>query len=151
MHMLKLRYADYKGAFHGFVLKEGYFYGYDDATGELVAASGYQSDGNVRIYRLQDGQWNACWRHASVTDFTFVGLEDRFGANHMPFTEWLVSKGYEEDALEKSDLEKLKAIQKEYDLYCLFDGLPQFAVDWLKEYSPEYKRIQDEYKRAQYM
>ena len=141
--MLKLRYADYKGVFHGFVLKEGYFYGYDDSTGEFVAASGYESEGNLRIYRLQDGQWNPCWVNESNTAFDLIGVEDRFGGNRLEFSGWLESKGYEADYWQKCSLEKFNELEKEHGLYYLFEGLPQFAVEWLKEYSDEYKRLQN--------
>lgn len=141
--MLKLRYADYKGVFHGFVLREGYFYGYDDMTGEYVAASGYEHEGNLRIYRLQDGQWNPFWVVESATGFDLIGVEERNDEKTLTFSKWLVSKGYEEDAWQKCSLDRFNELQKEYDTYRLFNGLPQFAIDWLKENSAEYKRIQN--------
>ena len=141
--MLKLRYADYKGVFHGFVLKEGYFYGHDDVTGEFVAASGYESEGNLRIYRLQDGQWVPSWVVTSVTEFELIGVEERFDSNRKTFSEWLVSKGYEEDAWQKCDLETFNQMRKDYDTYFLFADLPQFAVDYLKKHSAEWKRIEN--------
>ena len=142
--MLKLRYADYKGVFHGFVLKEGYFYGRDDETDELIAASGYETDGNVRIYRLQEGQWNACWVKTSNTAFEFIGLETRFDANRLSFREWLATKGYDENACKNLELDDLAAMSNEYELYHLFEGLPEFAIDWLKEHSPKCNQTQGE-------
>ena len=38
--MLKLKYADYEGKYHGFTLKEGYWYGQDTETGNYIATSG---------------------------------------------------------------------------------------------------------------
>ena len=141
--MLKLRYADYKGVFHGFVLKEGYFYGYDDMTGEYIAASGYEHEGNLRVYRQQDGQWVPSWVVTSVTALELIGVEERFDSNRKTFSEWLVSKGYEEDAWQKCDLETFNQMRKDYDTYFLFADLPQFAVDYLKKHSAEWKRIEN--------
>lgn len=152
--MLKLRYADYKGVFHGFVLKEGYFYGQDTETGEYLAASGYESEGSLKVYRLQDGQWNPGWVNESNTEFDLIGVDDRFSSNRMTFGEWMVSKGYEEDAWKELDKEKFADLAREYDFYYLFDGLPEFVIEWMKIHSAEYKRkltTCDEYFIKQYL
>ena len=130
--MLKLKYADYPGTYHGFTLKEGFWYGYDSETGNPIATSGWESNGSVAIYSLVEGKWKMEWWDIEETDFQLENIPEVNTEGKMPFVEWLE----EEQGIDWNDYDEnysglmARQIEEEYDYY-LYDGLPKFAQKYL--------------------
>ena len=129
--MLRLRKADYSGNYHGFTLKEGYWYGINTETNQLIATSGWESNGCVAIYTLEEGKWEMSWYDIEETDFDLetpkVNTEGK-----LSFVKWLK----EEQGIEWNDWDEnysgqmARQIEEEYDSYC-YDGLPQFVQKYI--------------------
>ena len=130
--MLKLKHADYPGTFHGFTLKEGFWYGTDTETGNYIATSGWENNGAVAIYSLVEGKWKMEWWDIEETDFQLENIPEVNTEGKMPFVEWLE----EEQGIDWNDYDNnyselmARQIEEEYDYY-LYDGLPKFAQKYL--------------------
>ena len=130
--MLKLKRADYHGNYHGFTLKEGFWYGTDTETGNLIATSGWESNGAVAIYSLTQGKWEMEWWDIEETDFQLENIPEVNTEGKMSFVEWLE----EEQGIDWNDYDEnyselmARQIEEEYDYY-LYDGLPKFAQKYL--------------------
>lgn len=129
--MYKLKRADYSGSYHGFTLKEGYYYGIDTKTGSYIATSGWECAGNVALYFLEGGNWSKRWIDVG-SDFHIENLPDLPGIqtdDKMSFLEWLEAEQgiMLEDWDENYSGVIAKQIEEEYESY-LYDGLPQFVV-----------------------
>ena len=130
--MLKLKRADYPGTFHGFTLKEGFWYGTDTETGNYIATSGWENNGAVAIYSLVEGKWKMEWWDIEETDFQLENIPEVNTEGKMSFVEWLE----EEQGIDWNDYDNnyselmARQIEEEYDYY-LYDGLPKFAQKYL--------------------
>ena len=130
--MLKLKYADYPGTYHGFTLKEGFWYGTDTETGNYIATSGWESNGAVAIYCLIEGKWKMEWWDIEETDFQLENVPEINTDGKMSFVEWLE----EEQGINWNDWDEnysghmARQIEEEYESY-LHDGLPKFAQKYL--------------------
>lgn len=129
--MYKMKYADYSGVFHGFTLKEGFYYGIDTETGDYIATSGWEDGfGNVAIYFLEDKNWKMYWISID-SDFKVENLPEfsTDDKDKMPFNKWL----WEELSIDSNYYDNnyselmLKQIEGEYRAY-YYDGLPQFVI-----------------------
>lgn len=101
--MLKLKRADYDGTYHGFTLKEGYYYGINTETGNPIATSGWECAGNLCLYSLNDGKWEKEWVGIEENDFDISPLPDFSPVGKMSFLEWLEH----DQSLQKSGTERL--------------------------------------------
>lgn len=132
--MYKLKYADYPGSFHGFTLKEGYYYGQDTDSGNYIATSGWE-DGNenVAIYFLESEKWIMHWIDAE-SEFQIENLPEIQTDNKMSFENWLESdQGISwNDWDENYSGESARQIEEEYDRY-YYDGLPQFVIKFIEQ------------------
>ena len=130
--MLKLKRADYHGNYHGFTLKEGFWYGKDTETETLIATSGWEGNGAVAIYSLTQGKWEMEWWDIEETDFQLENVPEINTDGKMSFVEWLE----EEQGIDWNDYDEnyselmARQIEEEYDYY-LYDGLPKFAQKYL--------------------
>ena len=130
--MLKLKRADYPGTFHGFTLKEGFWYGTDTETGNYIATSGWENNGAVAIYSLVEGKWEMTWWDIEETDFSLENVPEVNTEDKMSFVEWLD----EEQGIDWNDYDNnyselmARKIEEEYDSY-YYDGLPKFAQKYL--------------------
>ena len=130
--MLKLKRADYHGNYHGFTLKEGFWYGKDTETETLIATSGWEGNGAVAIYSLTQGKWEMEWWDIEETDFSLENIPEVNTEGKMSFVEWLE----EEQGIDWNDYDEnyselmARQIEEEYDYY-LYDGLPKFAQKYL--------------------
>ena len=130
--MLKLKRADYPGTFHGFTLKEGFWYGTDTETGNYIATSGWEAYGSVAIYSLVDGKWAMEWWDIEETDFQLENVPEVNAEGKMSFVEWLE----EEQGIDWNEWDENysgqmeKQIEEEYDSY-YYDGLPQFVQKYI--------------------
>ena len=130
--MLKLKYADYPGTYHGFTLKEGFWYGTDTETGNPIATSGWENNGSVAIYSLIEGKWKMEWWDIEETDFVLENIPQINTEDKMSFVEWLE----EEQGIDWNDWDEnysglmARQIEEEYESY-LHDGLPKFAQKYL--------------------
>ena len=126
--MLKLKRADYSGSYHGFTLKEGFYYGIDTDTNQYITTSGWECNGAVAIYSLVDGNQEMDWRSIEETDFHLENLPEVNTENKMSFVEWLEK----EQGIDWNDFDEnyseisARQIEDEYNYY-LYDGLPQFV------------------------
>ena len=129
--MLKLKKAEYPGNFHGFTLKEGFWYGTDTETGNYIATSGWESNGAVAIYSLIEGNWEMAWWDIEETDFQLENVPEVNTEGKMSFVEWLE----EEQGINWNDWDEnysgqmARQIEEEYDSY-YYDGLPRFAIKY---------------------
>ena len=130
--MYKLKRADYPGNFHGFTLKEGYYYGIDTETGRYIATSGWECAGNVALYFLEDGKWNMYWVDID-TEFKIENISQISTDDKMTFVEWLEKfQGIEpEEWDENYSGEIARQIEEEYEIY-LYDGIPRFVIKNIK-------------------
>ena len=130
--MLKLKYADYPGTFHGFTLKEGFWYGTDTETGNYIATSGWESNGVVAIYSLIEGDWKMEWWDFEETDFQLENLPEVNTEGKMSFVEWLEEeKGIDWNDWDDNYSDQMaRQIEEEYDSY-YYDGLPKFAQKYI--------------------
>lgn len=126
--MLKLKRADYNGNFHGFTLKEGFWYGTDTATNQFVATSGWECNRAVAMYFLTEGNWKMEWIDIEETDFQLENIPKISTDNKMSFVKWLEKEREitwnEWD--ENYSGQMARQIEEEYDSY-FYDGLPQFV------------------------
>ena len=130
--MLKLKHADYPGTFHGFTLKEGFWYGTDTETGNYIATSGWESNGAVAIYYLIEGDWKMEWWDFEETDFQFENIPEVNTEGKMSFVEWLEKgKGIDWNDWDQNYSGLIATqIEEEYDYY-LYDGLPRFLQKYI--------------------
>lgn len=130
--MLKLKRADYDGNYHGFTLKEGFWYGQDTETGKYIATSGWECNGSVAIYFLTEGNWKMEWIDIEETEFQLENIPEISTYDKMSFVKWLE----EEQGIDWSDWDEnysgqmARQIEEEYDSY-YYDGLPQFVQKYL--------------------
>ena len=132
--MLKLKRADYSGQYHSFTLKEGYYYGTDTETGNLIATSGWECNGAVAIYSLIEGEgkWEMSWWDIEETDFHLDNIPEVNTEGKLSFVEWLE----EEQGIDWNDWDEnysgqmTRQIEEEYDSY-YYDGLPQFVQKYM--------------------
>lgn len=129
--MLKLKRADYNGNYHGFNLKEGFWYGIDTETNQFIATSGWECNGAVAIYYCIDGNWEMSWIDIEE-DFEIENLPEINTDDKLLFVKWLE----EEQGIDWNDFDEnysgqmARQIEEEYDSY-YYDGLPQFVQKYL--------------------
>ena len=131
--MLILKRADYEGKYHGFNLKEGFWYGTDTETGQYIATSGWETNGYVAIYHKEDdGKWEMNWRDIEETDFQLENIPEVDTSSKMPFNKWLL----EEQDITWNEWDEnysgiaADQIEEVYDSY-FYDGLPGFVRKYL--------------------
>lgn len=130
--MLKLKRADYNGNYHGFALKEGFWYGIDTNTNQYIATSGWESYGAVAIYYLTASGWEMSWVDIEE-DFELDNIPEVNTEGKMAFVKWLE----EEQGIDWNDWDEnysgqmAKQIEEGYDSY-YYDGLPQFVQKYVK-------------------
>lgn len=131
--MYKLKRADYPGNFHGFTLKEDFFYGQDTETGNYIATSGWECTGNVAMYFLEGEKWVMHWIDTDA-EFQIENLPEVITDGKMSFEKWLeeVQEITWNDWEENYSGEMARQIEKEYDRY-YYDGLPQFVIKFLEK------------------
>lgn len=133
--MLKLRkLVDFETAqYHGFTLKEGFWYGVNTETGNPIATSTWECNGCVSIYELQDGKWDYDWYNIEVTEFQLENIPLPNTKGKLPFHRWLK----EEQGIEWEDWTTnycgtmAEQIEEEYDYY--YYELPQFVQKYLQK------------------
>ena len=129
--MLKLKYADYPGTYHGFTLKEGFWYGIDTETGNPIATSGWENNGAVAIYSLVEGKWEMTWWDIEETDFVIENIPQINTEGKMSFVEWIEDQGIDwNDWDENYSGQMARQIEEEYDSY-YYDGLPRFVQKYI--------------------
>lgn len=129
--MYKLKHADYPGNFHGFTLKEGYYYGIDTETGNYIATSGWECAENVALYFLEDEKWKMHWIDTD-SEFQIGNLPEIPTDGKMSFVEWLEGQGITpEDWDENYSGVMAKEIEEGYNSY-YYGGLPQFVINKLE-------------------
>lgn len=130
--MMHLKYADYPGKYHGFSLKEGYYYGVNTQTDELIATSGWECNGSVAIYTLTQGKWEMDWWNIEETDFKVENIPSINTEGKISFVHWLKN----EQDIDWTDWDEnysgqmANEIEAEYNAY-YYDGLPRFVQKYL--------------------
>ena len=130
--MLKLKFADYPGNYHGFTLKNGFWYGTDTETGNYIATSGWECNSAVAIYSLIEGTWKMEWWDIEETDFSLENIPEVNTEGKMSFVKWLE----EEQGIDWNDWDEnysgqmARQIEEEYDSY-YYDGLPRFVQKYI--------------------
>lgn len=128
--MLKLRMMTEfeKAIYHGFTLQKYFWYGVDTETGKYIATSGWEAAGCVAIYFKNEDSWDMEW----------VGVEEDFDLENVPevnfdgkmsFNKWLVEYlGIDPDYFDNN-----YNGDEQYEQYrsYLYDGLPEFAINYL--------------------
>lgn len=132
--MLKLKRADYAGNYHGFTLKEGYYYGTDTESGTLIATSGWECAGNLCVYFLnsETNKWAKEWVGIEENDFDINPLPEFNPVGKMSFFEWLKQEySVTPEEWDESYSGFVAAqIEEQYDKY-FYDGLPRFIQKYL--------------------
>lgn len=129
--MLKLRRMTEfdKAIYHGFTLKNGFWYGVDTETGKYIAASGWESAGNTAVYFQEGTSWIMRWIDVD-SEFYLENIPKIDFEGKMSFNDWLEStKGItpeEFDEFYNGDEE-----YEEYNSY-LYDRLPQFVINYIE-------------------
>lgn len=129
--MLKLkRMAEFETAkYHGFTLKNGFWYGIDTETGNFIATSGWEDTYNVAIYFKKGNSWDMEWVDIN-SDFCLENIPEINFENKMSFKQWVeeylgVTWEYFDNNYD-GDQES-----EEYEQY-LYDGLPKFVIRYLQ-------------------
>ena len=125
--MMQLKRADYNGNYKGFNLKEGYWYGVNTETNQPIATSGWESNGCVSIYTLEEGKWEMSWYNIEETDFVLENIPTINTEGKMSFVDWLEEEqGISWNEFDEYPEQIAREIEESYGYY-LYDGLPQFV------------------------
>lgn len=129
---MKLKRADYNGNYHGFTLKEGFWYGIDTETSQFIATSGWECNGNVAIYFLIEDKWEMEWVSIEETNFQISNIPEINTEGKLSFIAWLKEvQGIDWDDWDENYSEQMaKQIEEEYDSY-YYEGLPQFVQKYI--------------------
>lgn len=129
--MLKLKRMDEfeTAMYHGFTLKNGFWYGVDTETGRYIATSGWECNGCVAVYFKNENSWDMEWIDIEDTDFELENVPNVNTEDKMPFNKWLeevigVTWEYFDNNYD-GDQE-----YEEYNNY-LYNGLPKFVQKYL--------------------
>nr|DAE83951.1 MAG TPA: hypothetical protein [Bacteriophage sp.] len=132
--MLKLKkMADFESAnYHGFTLKNGFWYGVNTETGNPIATSTWESNGCLSIYEKVNGEWEMDWFSIEETDFELETIPTPNTEGKLSFSEWL----YEEYGITIDEWSSYREIQNEqiedeYDYY--YYELPKFVQKYLQK------------------
>ena len=130
--MLNLKRADYNGNYHGFSLKEGFWYGVDTETNQPIATSGWECGDCVAIYFLTEGKWEMEWIDIGETDFQLENIPEVNTENKLSFVTWLEEvQGIDQYDWDENYSGQMAAqIEEEYNSY-LCDGLPKFVQKYI--------------------
>lgn len=126
----KLKRADYPGTYHGFTLKEGFWYGVEIETGNFAATSGWERGNAVSMYVCENGKWQLTWWDISETDFILENIP-AMPAGKMDFKEWIHEKydmSYQEYL--ESDYSESDFVDENYEDY-LYDWIPLFVRKYM--------------------
>ena len=129
--MLKLKRMDEfeTAMYHGFTLKNGFYYGVDTETGRYIATSVWECNGCVAVYFKNENSWDMEWIDIEDTDFELENVPNVNTEDKMPFNKWLeevigVTWEYFDNNYD-GDQE-----YEEYNNY-LYNGLPKFVQKYL--------------------
>lgn len=75
--------------YNGFTCKEGFFSGVDKSTGELIATSGWEVNGEVAVYYLEGTDWHLHWMSLDLCDFEVAGVTLPNPKEKLDFLDWL--------------------------------------------------------------
>lgn len=129
--MFKLKRAETSGDYHGFTLKEGYWYGVDSETGNCAATSGWEAYESVSIYTLENGKWTSDWYSIDDTEFELQNIPKVDTSEKLSFNNWLLKEEditFEEyDELPPSSEDELWESYLSY----FYDNLPKFVQKYL--------------------
>lgn len=129
--MLKLKRADYPGTYHGFTLKEGYYYGMDTENSRPLGTSGWESNNCVYIYTLTEGKWIGEWYDIEDTDFEVSNYPEPVTEGKLSFNDWLEFDGIDpNDFDENYSAQMARELEESYNDY-YYDGLPKFVQKYL--------------------
>lgn len=137
--MLKLKMMNEfdKAIYHGFTLQKGFWYGVDTETGKYIAASGWESDGNTAVYFKEGNSWIMRWIDVD-SEFYLENIPRIDIGGKMSFTDWLeVIKGITPE--EFDEFYNWDEEYKEYNNSYLYDGLPQFVINYIERPGRENK------------
>lgn len=131
--MLKLKkMADFESAnYHGFTLKNGFWYGVNTETGNPIATSTWESNGCLSIYEKVNSEWEMDWYNIEETNFDIENIPTPNTEGKLPFHRWMK----EEQGIEWEDWTTnycgtmAEQIEEEYDYY--YYELPQFVRKYL--------------------
>lgn len=125
----KLKQADYPGIYHGFTLKEGFWYGMDIESGCYAATSGWENGNAVSMYiRDKDGKWQLTWNDINETDFILENVPP-IPAGKMDFKDWISDK-YDMSYQEYLNSDESAFIDTNYEDY-LYDCIPLFVRKYM--------------------
>lgn len=131
MYNLKVMEDFSEAIYHGFTLKNGYWYGIDTETETYVTTSGWTCNGCVAIYFKAGNKWDMQWVDYE-DDFDQFNLSyPEIKGDKLPYEVWLeqnpdYSFWTEEDLYEA------------YDQY-LYDGMSVFAIKILEKQKQKQK------------
>lgn len=124
MYVLKVMKDFIEAIYHGFTLKNGYWYGVDTETGMYIATSGWTSNGCVAIYFKTGDKWEPLWIDYEDTCNQFVLSYPEIKGDKLPYETW-VEQNPDYSFWPEDDLHEA------YDQY-LYDGLSVFAIKILE-------------------
>lgn len=89
--MLKLKeMKEFESAkYYGFTLKNGFWYGINTETGNLVATSGWEVNNGLAVYELIDGEWILDWWEIEKYNFSLELPECPDLNGKMSFKDWV--------------------------------------------------------------
>lgn len=139
--MLKLKiYFGKNFEWNGFTIQNGFMYGVDTNSNELIATSGFICNGDLRLYRLVDGNWVDEYIYLN-DDYNLFEFEDDYIANDIAT--------FEKKNGRKIDYEDGNSIMKKYSSY--YDDLEEIDRDYDledEEYSRQIKKVEQYYAVA---
>lgn len=132
--LLSLTRATKPFNYNGFTCKQGFFFGVDKSTGELIATSGWEVNGEVAMYYLERGEWHLYWMSLANCDFEVAGVTLPNPAKKLSFFDWLEEyEGITHYDWDEIYLGNMADEEKRLYQYYLLDNLPLFVGQALTE------------------
>lgn len=114
--------------YNGFTCKEGFFFGVDKSTGELIATSGWETNGEVAMYYLEGSEWHLYWMSLANCDFEIVGVTLPNQKEKLSFLDWLEEcEGIDRHDWDENYSGDMADEEERLYQYYLLDDLPLFV------------------------
>lgn len=118
--------------YHGFTLKQGFYYGVNTETNQPICSSGWESGNFVYIYTLTEGKWVGDWYDISE-EFKIENIEIPNTKGKLSFPDWLeeyqdISWGYFDNNYSGQMADEM---YDEYNVY-LYGELPKFVIKYIQ-------------------
>ena len=128
--LLSLTRATKPFNYNGFTCKQNFFFGVDKSTGELIATSGWEVNGEVAVYYLEGTEWHLYWMSLNLCDFEvdLKGVTLSNPAKKLSFLDWLEEyEGITRHDWDENYFGDMAEEEERLYQYYLLDNFPLFV------------------------